>query len=237
MKYGDPNQAPPPRYLQFSFEALPPEEREAAYWVRKNLDVMHHQLTRFRAALILFNNCLHLTFGLIDQGREKDNVDAGLDLPSQWTGMACRDGILSTYNISEMMQAVDAAVSKCPTLKDHRDTNLSKKARNILAEAFPRLELARHGAAHGAKFSATERSRRHHAAKDGLQGPLISAPAGGVIYVSDTIHGSTFSATVEGKLVSYDLTPESFAALRLAVGHAWDSFNPVEDYLNSQGSR
>lgn len=147
--------------------------------------------------------------------------------------MALRFGAIAAYEFSELIQSIDGNVAKCPSVKSARDDAKMGEAREVFKAAFPKIELLRHGAAHGTEFGSTQKKLDEHTSSEPFEHPFMKlAPQN--LYASRNVVDRTYFCTVRGKTVQYTLDREHREALWRAVELVWAAFRPVGDAIEAQ---
>lgn len=197
------------RHLSAVFDALPEEERENAWHIQNNLRAIESNLGRYEAALALKAHGTERVRAAMHEERYGD-----ADVPNHWRLMAARDAAMCTYDVTQMVQAIDGLTGKSPTLKAGRDMSAAGKAREIIRDHFPRHEKARTDAAHGNEFSSTPVKLSENRLAEDVDRPGVKLAAASGFYASDNYVSGEYAATVDGKWVTAPFSEEALSLLR-----------------------
>lgn len=190
-----------------------------------NLSGLETHVIAFDAAFKLFG------FSQEQFDRKRSSFDrAGVDqsrLFLAWKFIAARDGALSIYNFAKIMEAIRSSMNEVPTIRaivDHAAIRLAVKK---FESKLPDFEGVRHSVAHSAEFVNSQEAIQRNA----FSGTLTAGPVQG-IFKSLTIHNSLvnskFTTSLEGRLISYDVSQATLDVLNSAKRDFYAVFAPVE---------
>jgi len=152
------------------------------------------------------------------------DVRAQRQIYDRWHFIAARDGAVTIFNFGRSMEGIRASLRKCPSLNAIIDQDALSASTRMLRDRFPRFDGMRHTVAHAAEFSHTEEARADHAA--------------GNLFISSSLFGREFTATFDGKVVSYEISMDSFEVLKAVALMFISAFRPAVNpfFLRAQES-
>lgn len=215
----------PPDYLpSLNVEKLPAEEKENARIMMRQIDYMEDFASDVEAAVELYHTCKAQMRRDITQTH----------LFHKWESIACRAGAMDLYQFAMSMQAAKGLAFKCPTLAAQIDRAALKKANAIFDAAFPSYEKLRHSVAHEGELSKDQKAIAENAMKESIvvKGVLFSANGTGL--PMGNIINDTFTNTIDGQIVSYDLNARTVEALRDTQTAFISAFALCADQQSSQ---
>jgi len=212
--------------LYIDHNSLPEEERKASRVVEENLRALLDLVEDFRSTLDLFNHVNTL---------EPD--PAAPHRRGRWSEIAGRNGALVVYGFWQVMEAINAL--KAPTLWQRADVQERRTGDSLFTARFPQIAAIRISAAHPGELSATPQERKKHGLNEAVENQMISVAANSGTFIESmmVVAGKkmTYSSSVKGKLVSYELSEESAQALEQIVGQYLVAFMPLEDPKSRAG--
>ena len=182
---------------------LPEEEWADAELMLDQINQMENFAGDVEAAVDLFQTC-----------RAQSRTDFS-DRLSAWSRIACRSGAMDIYQFAMCMQAANGLIFKCPTLAGNVDRALLKQANATFAKSFPAFEKLRHSVAHSGELSKSHEAIAENALKENVEvAPFVLISANGKGLPMGNIINDTFTNTIAGQIVSYNVNAETVKALR-----------------------
>jgi hypothetical protein len=243
---------------QFDPSRIAKDDEESSWEIQGNL----HSITRygedFGAAVQLFDFAIAQGNELKKlmpppPNREGLSIDEQMALSNQrqllrnelqpqeqiynrWKFIAARDGAITIYNLGMSMQGIRASLKDCPSLNASVDQATLSASTRLLRQRFRRFEGFRHMVAHAAEFSQTKDARAEHSTTAAMDNGLIKKPEGGDIFIGPSLNGREFIGTFEGKVLSYEISLESFEHIKKAALMFICAFRPAVNpfFLKSQ---
>ena len=183
----------PPDYMpKLDIRKLPEEEWADAELMLDQINQMENFAGDVEAAVDLFQTC-----------RAQSRTDFS-DRLSAWSRIACRSGAMDI-----------GLIFKCPTLAGNVDRALLKQANATFAKSFPAFEKLRHSVAHSGELSKSHEAIAENALKENVEvAPFVLISANGKGLPMGNIINDTFTNTIAGQIVSYNVNAETVKALR-----------------------
>ena len=166
--------------------------------------------------------------GIIDDTVRKETCE----MLHSWELMALRNGSMVAYGFQEVLQTLNGSLKSATHLRSLCDQRLKRAGRKTFEEAFPQISPARHAAAHPGEHGATKSKIDKNSTTDEFEsmGNKIKG-GGGSIFVSDMVVRSgnaiTYSSTLNGKFVTYELSEKTCWKFYRAANEIWSSFAAV----------
>lgn len=210
---------------------LPEDEREKGMAIRGNLSALEFCVANLRAAEALITEALGRCgpfSGVVDDPTtpEARARRANNRLMGQWMRIAARSGALSIYEFHMVAAAIDQLASECPTLDSWIDKDARKAASSFFKEFFPDFAAVRLFAAHGSEMLDKPNKLKKHS---------ISFGSNSEITLGDLLGRKSIN-TFNGKVVSYELTPQTVNNLEQVLIQRWKSVEPFADASRRQSA-
>lgn len=173
-------------------------------------------------ALAEYLKDIDAAFQLFDEAKARGNQQPW----DRWQMIAGRDGAMSIYHFSQTLLSIRSGMKGCPKFSSLVDHDQIKKSRKRFAKSFPVAEHMRHAIAHSAdmmlsleKFSINllQPSEKVHFAEDI-----------GATVVKNYAVGKKFGTTFEGKLITYEISPEVRDELLEILAGVYSAFSQVD---------
>jgi hypothetical protein len=213
-------------FSHIDYNDLPENEHDMARHIQGQLSDLESYIQKFKAAIDLFDYCdLKLNeYDVEHRKRKAENHTAGREWRKatrhlwenylNWKHLATRDGAMTIFHFAKTLIAAKAIFGKAPTLKSKINLDASKKSGRLFNTYFPDFETIRHTIAHTAELKESLEKRDNSAINSGFQQGGLTIAEGTNTLVSGVIGGRTFSSSIDGKMVSYDLSNETLAKLK-----------------------
>jgi hypothetical protein len=136
--------------------------------------------------------------------------------------MAARDGAMTVYHFSGVIDAIKKSQKNTPTLRALVDGKRIRAAGRQFKVHFPQFEQIRHAIAHDAEFAATpELKRKHRSPEDKI------TLEGHELTIGDSFDAETvkFCTSIDGHRVSYELSRASLNNLIAVQREVYGAFN------------
>ena len=204
------------RYLE-----LAESEREAGEFLENNLVQLEQYRHHFETDLALY-----------DFGHSTRFDEEGWAVPTRlgWMLVAARDGAMMLYHFGMILRNFPGLLKQSPTIGKLVDGPLLQEARDFFETYFEHFYAVRQGVAHLADHSKTAERMKKHASSDPSElVTFVGDPA--PYYLRNSMTGRKWWATVEGKVVWYELSQQSSDALTKAQEMTYRSFVSAADEL------
>jgi len=189
------------------------EELEYSKIIHRNLSSMSSYANHFYDALMLFDFCRA-------QVRSSD-----------WDMVACRDATMTVYHLGKTMELTRSSLKRVPEIQDLVVLDKIKEAGKNYKRYFPTFEKARHAVAHAAElFQSPEKMRENAASGEMIfgDGPFVSAIiCSDSVSISNGLFGSRYVNTIDGKVVSLEMTRQTYINIYNCVHGYLSAFLPV----------
>lgn len=186
---------------------FPLEEQEASLFLEISLNNMQRFIRYFASDLKLLDHCLLEKSKLIGpEDRPKREIFA------LWSMVSARDGAMNVYHFGKSLHGAGHALAKCHSSKGKRDEKMLKNARRLFATSFPRNEAVRHAVGHSAELAYPD-WHKNHSFTGSHSGKGFSVAQATNVMINPMLLGRTFTATFEGKILSYELSEKALEVL------------------------
>ena len=205
-------------------DSLPESERPAANLLQNSLYNLESYVEDLHSARVLFDFAVRKLPPFSEPSRSSDH-----EAVRHWPFIACRDGAITLFNFAKSLDAIRGARRNVPSLPTF-DSNKLKAAWKEFRTHFPSFEAIRHGVAHAAELMKDVPSYNRNVSSKSSAQDSVFFPSG--ILVQNAIVGRRFSLTIDGELVSYELSEASvfnLARVRTTVFDAFP-FSRLEGY-------
>jgi hypothetical protein len=204
---------------------LPEAEQQVIYHLRDNLSSLGRFVESLRSAVALFDVTPRIS--------QQQNDDAAKTLVQEWSFIAARDGAMMIYHFGKVWQVIPALVKQSPLVDRHVNPAELKAVGRAFETSFPTWAAVRKGVAHMGDFSKDAGNVAAHATDDPINVPGMSGQAAG-LYVSNSIFNQTYTATVDGKVVTYEVTSETVSRLEAIRDMVWNIFDTVAETIRAE---
>lgn len=212
-------------------DSLPEDEKGYAEAINGLLQNLTTYTKDFEAALSLLYQAHKWSKEEMERTRATTLPDRSLsDSLRDWMMLAARDGAMTVWHFGQSKNWINKNLYKCPTLVPKVPTVLLGEGHDLFKQAFPHWENLRHAVAHHAELLKNPAARKKTMITTGYDGPGITIPGGGELYLGRMLMGHRFMNTHEGKVVHYDLSPESLDALKASKAKFWEAFRGVDPW-------
>ncbi|MEE3502375.1 hypothetical protein [Acidiphilium acidophilum] len=212
---------------------FPAEEQDYIPVVNDNLYLLGSILNNFVSAVRLYqfaNSVSNTSKQYRHSLRPPIHPDTEI---SDWRFIAARDGAMTLYHFSEVMQMLRNVRSRSRTLYDNLDLEIYKSANRKMQSLIPNLEKLRHGVAHVTKKTSSKEAMTEHGLTD-TQGEYgIKITGCSSINVTDCFYGDRFIHNWEGKMLSYDVNFTTVKNVQDIKDLMWSSFEKAAYWSNS----
>lgn len=204
--------------------SVPIGERPLASAIIRGLRGMDSYVSDFGAAVTLFEYSNSSRIDLLKGssliqpvGPSTLSMLDSQNLYSSWMMVAARDGAMSIYHFIKAMEGVKHCIHKAPTIEACFDRSVSRLATKLFNSHFPNWNEIRHAVAHAAELSETpEKLKSNSFSKElSLDGVHINKGGDGTgcVFISNGLINNSFSTTINGKLLQYEVSSQMHLAL------------------------
>lgn len=213
---------------------LPSELMEAGASVYHNAHTLSNQPKLFRSALGL---CAYANSTVQDEmrGVMTGRIDiraVGNSPYHDWRQFSMRIGALIIYDYQQLVQSIEAIISKIPTWNAVVDRDLAKQASSLFDQTFRDVAKVRKGAAHAARitnYPANQKQNSVSGTNDNLDSRFINTSTETLnVSISGSVFDGNYTHTIDGKVVSYRLDENSATALEQITALRMLSLKPIE---------
>jgi hypothetical protein len=139
-----------------------------------------------------------------------------------WKLIAAKDGALCIYHFFRTLRAIDANLRQgCPELLALLPNSCFKRAAELRRAHFKNYEQVRDGVGHVADLVATRQDFQRNSFTPGV----LALPS---------VKGRTFSMSVKGEMVSYDISGQTLAVLIQIQDAIFDGFEEASKKLRNR---
>ncbi|MFN7398632.1 MAG: hypothetical protein ACK5SX_06100 [Sandaracinobacter sp.] len=143
-----------------------------------------------------------------------------------------RIGALIIYDYQQLVQSIEAIISKIPTWNAVVDRDLAKQASSLFDQTFRDVAKVRKGAAHAARitnYPANQKQNSVSGTNDNLDSRFINTSTETLnVSISGSVFDGNYTHTIDGKVVSYRLDENSATALEQITALRMLSLKPIE---------
>jgi len=132
---------------------------------------------------------------------------------SNWKFIAARDGAMMLYHFGKVRKEVPSLIRRSKPLTARIDLERLGRAGRMFEEGFKDWALVRKQVAHLGDFGKTAERRAEHYVTGEVNTGTIHSAEGNSVYIAGSLHGCTYSATVEGRVVQYNCSRATVAKL------------------------
>jgi len=155
----------------------------------------------------------------------------------EWLMIAARDGAMSIYHFGKVWQAIPALVKKCPVVDALVDPQDLRAVGRAFETGFPHWAAVRKGVAHSGDFAKDRANTDQHGITGEIDLPGIKGENLRGTYFSGSLLRRNFTASVDGKMVSYEVSGATVAKLADVRDAVWAIFEKVKLGLMSPAER
>lgn len=188
-----------------------PEEQEEARIVEDHLGRLVRYAEDFSAALSLFNFC--------------DRFDRSLT--GNWSFVAARDGAMTIYHIGKTMELTRAALKRAPTLAGLALRDPLSEAGKKYRSSFPTFEKMRHAVSHSSELYQNKEKHTQNAFSGDYDDGFISLEGVSRAVVSNSLLGRKYTNTIDGKIISYEISAATKVVVYECVNTFVSAFKPI----------
>lgn len=213
IRYDVPSYIDEP-YPFINNHGLTAAEREHSDGLFNSLADLHGYLRDFYAAVTLFRVLIRVL--------PADEESAVILMLQKMA--ACREGVMAVYHFASSMDATLENLNALPEFLARIDKADRRIAEKLFASFFPSIRQLRNAVAHSGELAGT--------AKDFNSNKLRKKfDDGHMIFEQSTVQnylaGTTYSRTINGVMVSCDITMKSVEKLNRAKQVYWAVFRPL----------
>jgi len=183
---------------------VPENEQEDAWHINTLFSALDQYVNQFRAALSLYQTAANYSESS-DGNRQR--------LFHAWQFIACRDAVITIYNLAECIQAIKMNSRDHPTINAELDWDSIRKISKQFKKEFPSYDKLRHGVAHASGLIKTKNEQDSNAIKKEYTEHGIHKGSEGDMYISNSLYNDTFMTTHQGHMRTCDITEETLIAL------------------------
>jgi hypothetical protein len=125
------------------------------------------------------------------------------------------------YNFVQTKQAIHQLANECPGIKRYLDESGQAEAGGIIDTEFSDFARLRHSVAHAGLLSSTPKELRENA--------IVISPSGTTFFSGGSLRGGRYEATVDQRIVSYLVGPETVTHLQRACSAMDRMFHPLAE--------
>lgn len=228
-------------------EWLPWAEREAASHIEFQLKLSANYLRDFEAALNLFD---YAARRVRDLEKRRDALKARMDAAflmdkvslakrqrinrerqrtgrelmrfGSWQVIAARDGAMTIYHFFMNLNGINEQLRlECPELLSVIPQHRFKTISRLRKKYFKEFEKLRHAIGHRGELQSSLKE-------------FIRNSLDGFLFLPSLLEGRTFSMTIEGRAVSYDISDETLSRLREIQADLFAAFNEAGRILEEK---
>jgi hypothetical protein len=197
---------------------LPEDEREATqFFVQNCRDLAGIAEDDLPHCVSLYQEC----WAAAQTDREKRRKF------SAWALIGARNAVLQLYGFSETLADMNTNLSKAPTLRAMVDASELKSANKLFSASFPNIAHVRLDAAHPSELANSKAGLAKHAASSvNVAGLELSGKHN---FISGTMIGDSYSATIKNQLVSVPITNKTTETLMDICKILETAFAPISE--------
>lgn len=160
---------------------------------------------------------------------EEERFIQEMDIFRAWSPLAARDGAMTLFHFSKTLDALKACVANCPSISRVVDHDEFRDIRRSFKKQFPDFEGVRHGVAHSGELLKDQKRRELNS----VTGPIalgggLELSEGAQMMGGEIIINRHFKKVYEGRLVSYELSPENWQFLEQLVDRIYALLKALE---------
>lgn len=143
-----------------------------------------------------------------EQMRKISSLQSRIFALSSWQRIAARTSAIQVYDIYQVTHALNKIIKSHQTIKNLVDLKSKNEAAKLFSQVFPHFGESRNVSAHYGEFYSTKEKVEKHSMKAPLNDPLMKGSGTFSISGMMDLHpeGCIFSSTVNGKLISSELS-------------------------------
>jgi hypothetical protein len=192
------------------------EERDRAFALNVCLSQIRQCVEQFKAAVALFEQASPIA-------NSYDHFRSGQgETALQWCLMTGRDGAITLFNRSKLIEAVKGMVGQIASIRPKVDHQKLKLAKKRFDAAFPGVENIRHAVAHAGELVSSPYEMRRNSATKGFTNPNLMAK--GTLFLGGSFIEDRFTLTHEGEVFSYSVSTASVRKLESIRDQFFEGF-------------
>lgn len=211
--------------LRFPIWELQEPEKSSAFYLQCSLNDIQYFTEKFHAALQLFDYSKDHIRKIPPQER-RDNPE--YKMFRNWLFLACRDGAMTIYHFAKTLTGIRGRLNEVPTFASKLKHHELKIAEKLFKSKFPDFENMRHALAHIAELIETKEAFEANAFSGSSRG-VTSVDMKDVknIMITEDLMDRTFTMTIEGRLVRYEISQRTHDKLRRIEKMTAESFYEI----------
>ncbi len=197
---------------------FPAAEQPMARRVHAALGILPKYVTKFEAALMLFEKCRE------EQQKLDMMRDPNRQIYSEWKSIAARDGAMTVRHVQQILQLLNNI--DAPTLRGLINEPYKKTANRLMAAKFSKIARVRNSVGHSAQF--------HFKGNTTIQRSLpaigLSLGREAAVAITEGIQGDVYMTTIDNEVVEYannEASLNTLAEIALAIKRA---FEPAQQF-------
>lgn len=219
--------------LDIAYDKLPEAERGPVWRLYTLFIELDMYAMRFRHAVELFEASaaainrdfadLQDAISQPDPRPQQAQLRGNMKRHQSWSFCAAEWAAMQVFHFEKVADVLLAARGnqELPLFASYLNKVAMRVPRDLFARAFPDHADVRHAAGHMGEFA---RDPEKHAVRGEFSEAGLEAEPGAATMVSAHIGGRTYCATVNGRLVKFEMSQESASALDLVIERAADAF-------------
>ncbi len=195
--------------------AVADEHRSAAAKLVQSLLSVARYASDFRHAVELFELSRRRARTL-GRNRSAGIGDDSLHMRYEsWMLMAARDGAITLYNFRHALDNSTMHLKTCGDINGKASQSDIRALKARFEARFSTFTRIRHGVAHEAEFSGQPNKHAVIGGIENIHGSGLSFGLGdeSIVHIPGALVGDTYTATVNGKLVGYEINSASLVVL------------------------
>lgn len=188
-----------------------PEEQEEVRIVEDHLRRLVSYAEDFSSALSLFNFCQQFDHRLT----------------GNWSFVAARDGAMTIYHIGKTIELTRSGLKRAPTLSALTSTDTLIDAGKRYRQAFPTFEKVRHAVSHSSELFRDKENIAKNAFSGSYDDGYVRIEDSTNVVVSNGLMGRNYTNTIDGKIISYEISEATKTTVYDCVNTFISAFKPV----------
>ncbi len=195
--------------------AFPENERRHAIAFNGLLHALHHYAVCFQYALQLFEYSEAKLSELLSPRPKMEDQEARF-MFAGWMHIAARDATMSLYHFAKTIEEIRECFRHLPTFRPIVKHDVIRLSVKLFSARFPNYLKMRHSIAHSAKSASLEERMRN---------------AVGGISLRENLMGRKFTSTVEGRLLSTEISRTTLARLVDLETRFYSAFEEAHEFF------
>lgn len=224
--------------MQLNFNALPKEEWKSGVELCRRVVHLEAYAQKFDHCVDLYDYAHGQIAALIAADMRSKSIDELQgDIKTRkrmhdWVFCAAEAAAIYVFHFEKYLEYVLAIRHDrgLRTLTSYLDKSKLRVPNDIFLKAFPHHEKIRHAVGHQAEASLKEFDL--HAVNGPIQGYGIDRP-GGKTLITSHMNGRTYVTTVEGRILTFDLSKENSQVLYRVIEATERAFDEVTALLDA----